>query len=270
MPRIDLNGVHYHVNCVGQGEPLVLLHGFTGSWQTWSEHIDTFARHFRVFAVDLLGHGQSAAPGDPDRYRMENAAADLIAVLAELGAPAFHLLGYSMGGRLALYAAVHYSQRVKSLILESASPGLASDDERSARAASDEALAGRIEREGIPAFVDYWESLPLFATQKRLPQAARAELRARRLSCSAQGLSGSLRGMGAGVQPSLWQRLGELAMPVLLIAGQHDTRFVSIAGQMRARIPNAQVVTISDSGHTTHLEQPDEFRQRVLDFMGLE
>src|SRR5690349_3403754 len=112
-----INDIHYHVEVTGTGEPLVLLHGFSGSGANWSEHVEAFAQEFRVVAIDLLGHGQTDSPPDPARYAMERAAADLIAILDALDMPTVHLLGYSMGGRLALYTALTYPGRFNRLIL---------------------------------------------------------------------------------------------------------------------------------------------------------
>ncbi len=258
-------GVRYYAAARGQGAPLVLLHGFTGSGANWRDVSAAWEAQHTVIAVDLLGHGESSAPDDPACYQMQQAAADLHIAIGSFTAEPVHLLGYSMGGRLALYYALRYP--VRSLILESASPGLATEDERRARRESDERLADEIEREGIHAFVDRWERLPLFATQARLPESVRARLRAQRLSNHPRGLANSLRGMGTGVQPSLWEWLPELNVPTLLIAGVEDAKFAATAAQMRDRIPGAQLAMIAEAGHTTHLEQPDRFAEVVRRFL---
>src|SRR5207253_3632168 len=128
------------------------------------------------------------------------------------------LLGYSMGGRIALYTA--FSSFFRALILESASPGLADPGEREQRRLSDETLAASIERDGVPAFIERWENLPLFASQKTLPLDCREKLHQQRLQNSATGLAQSLRGVGTGVQQSLYAQLPTLNIPVLLIAGE--------------------------------------------------
>ncbi|MBX3026354.1 2-succinyl-5-enolpyruvyl-6-hydroxy-3-cyclohexene-1-carboxylic-acid synthase [bacterium] len=268
VPRaLAANGVRYAVREWGDGPPLLLLHGFTGSGALWEEHARRLAARFHVVAPDLLGHGDSDAPADAARYAMRRAVDDLAALLDALALERVHLLGYSLGGRLALAFAVEQPARVASLILEGASPGIADADERAARRAADAQLAERLERDGLPAFVDVWMAQPLFATQARLSPAARAAARAARLRQRPAGLAGALRGIGAGSQPSYWHRLHELAMPVLLLAGAHDARFQAIARAMRARIPQAVSRIVPDAGHTTHLENPAAFQRLVRDFL---
>jgi 2-succinyl-6-hydroxy-2,4-cyclohexadiene-1-carboxylate synthase len=174
------------------------------------------------------------------------------------------LLGYSMGGRIALYSAL--AGYFRALILESASPGLATETEREQRRLSDSALAERIRRDGVTSFVDYWENLPLFASQRNLPGEIRAALRANRLDNHPAGLANSLAGVGTGAQPALHERLSELNIPVLLIAGALDTKFTSIARQMALQLPQPHLHIVPQAGHTVHLEQPAIFTQLVQNF----
>lgn len=262
-----VNGLRYHVAEAGAGEPLILLHGFTGSAAGWHDHTSFFAGEYRVIACDLPGHGLSDAPAERERYRMERVAADLVTIAATLDGRPAHWLGYSMGGRLALYIALHFPAQVRSLVLESASPGLAAVDARRQRQAQDAALADTIEVEGVAAFVAEWERLPLFAGQARLPAEARARLRVQRLQNSARGLAGSLRGMGTGVQPSLWEQLGEVACPTLLLAGEEDEKFTALNRQMAAAILGASLHLVAGAGHTIHLEQPATFQRLVQGFL---
>ncbi len=251
----------------GGGEGILLLHGFTGGVSVWREHAPVLARHATVVAVDLIGHGRSDAPEDPARYGMEQCVADLLAVLDHLGLARVAVLGYSMGARVALHLAAAAPDRVSALILESGSPGLAAEEERRARRDSDEALAARIERDGVERFVDYWEALPLFATQRQAPPAVQIVQRQQRLSNSATGLANSLRGMGTGAQASLWDCLGELHTPTLLIVGALDDKFGAIGRAMAAALPRARLAIVPDAGHTVHLEQPAEFDLLVGDFL---
>ncbi|MDX1993956.1 MAG: 2-succinyl-6-hydroxy-2,4-cyclohexadiene-1-carboxylate synthase [bacterium] len=259
--------MNYHTEQFGAGQPLLLLHGFSGSGADWEPFLPAFASHFHVLTVDLPGHGKADSPHDLTAYRMENTARDLIALLDSLHIEKTHLLGYSMGGRLALFLALTYPERFLSLILESASPGLQTEAERQARIVSDETLAAQIEQNGIEWFADYWANIPLFASQKSLPAEIQNRLREKRLANNTQGLANSLRAMGTGMQPSLWERLGELQIPVLLIAGERDIKFVTINQQMQPHIANAQLSIIPEAGHTVHLEQPEPFTNIVTQFL---
>lgn len=265
--RLEVNGVHYRVRVVGEGPALMLLHGFTGDLHTWDRFVPTFARTYRTITVDLIGHGGTDAPADPERYRMERCIEDLDAVLEVLGVDRVNLLGYSMGGRVAMHVAAAMPEKVSTLVLESASPGIADEAERAARVVSDEALADAIERDGVPAFVERWERLPMFTTQEQLPEEVRRAVREQRLRNKAVGLANSLRGMGAGVQRSLMDVLAGLSIPTLLIAGESDEKYSAMMRDMAAIMPNARVVIYPGVGHTVHLERPVEFENTVVKFL---
>jgi 2-succinyl-6-hydroxy-2,4-cyclohexadiene-1-carboxylate synthase len=267
VAHVAVNGVRFNVARAGAGPALVLLHGFTGSTTTWEPHIPVFARDFDTVAIDLLGHGASAVPAEPARYRMEHAIADLCSLLDRLGIARAVWLGYSMGGRVALQFAIAQPARVAVLVLESASPGIADPAERAARVRSDEVLADFAEREGIAAFVDRWERLPLFASQARLPAAIRDGLRGQRLANDPVGLANSLRGLGQGAQVALHDRLGEVEMPTLLVVGEEDAKFRCLATEMSSAMPVARVEVVAGSGHAPHLEQPQAFQRVVSDFL---
>ena len=269
MATIQIHGVRLGIEQRGKrGQPpLVLLHGFTGSAASWGAYLDTFAAHgMHVIALDMLGHGQSDAPEHAQRYSIGHCRTDMIAVLQSLDITQGEavLLGYSMGGRIALYTAL--SGYVRALILESASPGIEDTQEREQRRHSDEQLAERIEREGVPAFVAYWEHLPLFASQSALPGDIQANLHKQRLQNRATGLANSLRGVGTGAQPALYEQLPTLPIPVLLLVGELDKKFVAINQRMAQLLPQAQLHIVAGAGHTIHLEQPAHFERYVLDF----
>lgn len=244
--------------------PLLLLHGFTGRGEGWGDlAVPVAAAGYRVIAPDLPGHGGNL-PVEAAEYGMARVAEALADLIDHECGGAVHLAGYSMGGRLALYFALAFPEKVRSLVLESASPGLATETERAARQASDHALAARIEAEGIPAFVAFWESLALWQSQVRLAEDVRQRLRRQRLQNSATGLAHSLRGMGTGTQPSLWDRLSSLTVPTLLLAGAEDAKFAAINRQMAAQMPNARLVVVPEAGHTVHLEQPERVVAELL------
>lgn len=265
--RLQISDIMLNVEVAGAGPALLLLHGFMGSTASWTPYVDLLAQHRRVIMVDLIGHGDSDAPAEAERYRMEHCSSDLLRLLDRLEVPDVEVIGYSMGGRVALHLATMAPERVTALILESSSPGLDDPLERQARVVADDALAAHIERDGLQAFVDYWEQLPLFASQKTLPADVRSRLRTQRLQNNPLGLAQSLCGMGTGQQESLWHRLAMLHMPTLLIVGALDRKYCDIAHNMAAVLPNAKVAVVPNAGHTVHLEQPAPFERIVLEFL---
>ncbi|MEO4051827.1 2-succinyl-6-hydroxy-2,4-cyclohexadiene-1-carboxylate synthase [Solibacillus sp. CAU 1738] len=261
----EVNGIKVNVDIWNEQatHTIVCLHGFTGSTKTWEQVAKLVPA--RIVAVDLIGHGQTAAPSDVSYYSMEVQVELLEALFEQLTLSDFTLLGYSMGGRVALSYVTRYPTRIQALILESASPGLASNEERMARKQADEMLANNIEQNGIESFVSKWEDIPLFASQKNLPVTVQREIRQERLSQCEIGLANSLRGMGTGVMPQLWDALSELSMPVLLITGSLDTKFVGLSQQMAETIPNVKNITVAGAGHAIHVENPVEFATIVKD-----
>jgi 2-succinyl-6-hydroxy-2,4-cyclohexadiene-1-carboxylate synthase len=178
-----------------------------------------------------------------------------------------HVVGYSMGGRVALSLAAAHPSRLRSLLLVGASPGLADPEARAARVEADEALARQIEERGLSHFVDYWMDLPLFASQAKLGDAFRARVRAQRLRCDPGGLARSLRGMGSGAMPPLHDRLPEVSLPVCLVAGSQDGKFVALAESMRYALPDARCALVEGAGHAAHLEDAEQFARIARGFL---
>jgi 2-succinyl-6-hydroxy-2,4-cyclohexadiene-1-carboxylate synthase len=209
----------------GQGPPVTLLHGFTQSSRSWREVVSQVAGGWRWIVPDLRGHGETrVSPGGA--CSMDACTADLEALWNELGVERTHLVGYSMGGRLALQVAAHRPSRIVSLLTVGAHAGL-DEDAREGRRLGDEALAHRIEKDGVEAFVDYWGSLPLFAGLARRGPGYVAQIRAERLRNHAAGLACSLRGMGAGVMVPVWDALATVPFPCTFVAGQLDHGYVA-------------------------------------------
>lgn len=249
------------------GPPLVLLHGFSQASRCWAPVDTALAEDHDAVALDLPGHGGSSGI----RADLWSTADLVAATLADLDTSrtGVHdhrgpggratLLGYSMGGRVALHVALAHPELVGRLVLVGATPGIEDDDERAARRRSDDALADRIEAIGVPAFLDEWLALPLFAGLS--PDAAH---RAEREANTAAGLASSLRLTGTGTQAPLWDRLGELTMPTLLVTGEHDRKFTEEAQRMLPLLGGpAEHVVVPDAGHTAHLERPQAFLDRV-------
>lgn len=254
----------YWCQVSGQGAPVVLLHGFTGSTATWSTLVPTLVDRFQVITIDLPGHGKTKVDS---AKTMLDCCADIKLIIEQLGLGKVHLLGYSMGGRTALSFAMVYFDMVQSLILESASPGLARAADRENRRKNDHQLAERITTDGIDVFVDDWESIPLFQSQKNLPDSTRQNIRVERLSQQEEGLAMSLTSMGSGVQPSWWDKLETLSLPVLLIVGEWDSKFINLNKDMHYLLPRSDLVTAQKSGHAIHVEQSDFFGKIVSEFI---
>jgi 2-succinyl-6-hydroxy-2,4-cyclohexadiene-1-carboxylate synthase len=212
---------------------VVLVQGFTQTATSWTPVADHLAAPV---------HTPAPVAGD-----------DFVAVAGGLDAGPATYVGYSQGGRLCLQLALDRPEVVHRLVLVSASPGIADPDQRAARRAADERLAQEIERDGVDRFLERWLAQPLFATLPR----ERSGIDERRAGNTVGSLSFQLRVLGQGVQPSNWDRLGELRMPVLLIVGGLDTKYVDIAHRMAERIADVRVEVVPSAGHACHLEQPE-------------
>ncbi len=223
--------------------PVVLVHGFTQPGTSWAP-------------VSGLVSASVLTPDVPE-------GADFVAVAHALDEGAGTYVGYSQGGRLCLQLALDRPDVVQRLVLVSASPGIADNAARGARRAADERLAQEIERDGVDAFLARWLAQPLFAT---LPPD-RAGLDERRAHNTVAGLTTQLRVLGQGAQPSNWERLGELMMPVLLIVGGLDRKYVDIAEHMAERVADARVEVVDGAGHACHLEQPERVAHLLTSFV---
>lgn len=264
--KIKIGRNKYAYEITGNGYPLVLLHGFTGTGETWRPFIHKWASVFKVVTIDLPGHGKSITPDFPT---MTDFCDELKQLLEELQINKCHLLGYSMGGRIALSFAQRHPDMISSLILESSSPGLKMENERMERRNKDQKLADKIVENGVEAFVDEWEKLPMFSTQKMLPTEAKATIRKERLAQSATGLASSLIHMGTGSQPSWWNRLTSLKMPVLLVVGGLDDKYVSINQEMEKQFNRSELIIVHDAAHAVHIEQVEKFVTIVMEFIYL-
>ena len=267
--RIDIGELSLCVTERGQGYPVVVLHGFTGCAASMQSVAETLAANFYTVSIDLVGHGASDAPEDVADYEMSACVGQLEKLLDQLGIGRAHWVGYSMGGRTALQFAVTHPRRVDRLLLVGASAGLSDPAARAARIESDEALADRIESDGVEDFVDEWMALPLFASQKRLGDEALSAAREQRLQNQPHALANSLRGMGSGAQLPLQTQLSGLTAPVCLVVGDEDAKFQTIAADLAHRLPNASVEIQTESGHAAHLENPVEFGRTAERFFAV-
>jgi 2-succinyl-6-hydroxy-2,4-cyclohexadiene-1-carboxylate synthase len=255
---------------VGSGhdaDPLVLLHGFTGSGRSWEQAVALLSYPGRVLAPDLPGHGRSHFDSVAEPCTLEDFATALDDALTTLEASRVVLAGYSLGGRIALYYAITRPRLLSRLVLESASAGIVDSAERARRVHADEELATYVLAEGVERFVDRWERTPVLAALSRLPAAERARLRELRVGSSPEGLAASLRGMGTGAQPYLGSRLDEIAIPTLVVAGAEDAKFSAIAATLAAGVRESTVAILPNVGHTPHLEAPASWAEVVGSFI---
>jgi len=229
----------------GEGSPLLLLHGFTGTRQAWNHLRPLLGPRFAVVAPDLPGHGES--PCDPD-ITFEATLSSLLRLLDALGSERIDVAGYSLGARVALGLALRAPDRVR-------------------RRRSDGELAAAIERDGVEAFVDRWEALPLFDGLRALPAPLLASLRERRRSHRPEALAGSLRALSLGAQPNYWSRLWNLRTPTLLLTGARDSKFTATARAMAAELPLVWGHVFPGAGHAPHLEVPEAYARELQGFL---
>lgn len=296
-----------HYKTVGQPShpPLLILHGFLGSCEDFAGVLPFLSEHFYCVLPDLPGHGQTSnliTHTEPnkttnkldqettiyetvshettfcdDGYSFLETGRSLIALLNHLNIERTNLLGYSMGGRIALYFACHYPARIERTILESASPGLKTEAQRQARREKDEAIARQIEARPLQDFLATWYANPLFASLHRYPAASAAML-ARRQNNSPIALAKALRGLGTGRQPSLWSYLHHIAFPLMLMAGLEDEKFTDLGQEIakECEINNKSKVVLKlfeGCGHNIHLEiaqkSPETYADAVLSFLSV-
>jgi 2-succinyl-6-hydroxy-2,4-cyclohexadiene-1-carboxylate synthase len=234
----------------GVPEPLLLLHGFMQTGRGWDEVVRHLAgERYRPLAPDIRGHGAAGSRRPVD-------FASCVADVARLAGPRFALAGYSQGGRLALHVALAHPERVSRLVLVSATAGIEDAAERARRRVADEELAAWIEADGrlMSEVADRWGAQPLFADQ---PAAVAEAARADRLANEPLHIAAALRGIGTGVMAPLWQRLGELGeLPVTVLAGQRDAKFVALARRLAAALPRGELRVVAGAGHALPLEAP--------------
>src|SRR5450755_628529 len=226
---------------------LVLLHGFTHTGRSWDPVVAALGERYRALAPDIRGHGDASA-------RRPVTPGAVLADLEALEAPRFTLAGYSMGGRIALHAALVMPDRVERLLLIGASPGLADASDRAARRKADERLADELEQLPISELARRWAATPVLAGQ---PPQVLAAAHADRLRSTPAGLAAALRGLGTGALDPVWDRLGELAMPVTLLVGERDEKVTAIGERMAASMPRARLERAAGAGHAVHLEAPE-------------
>jgi 2-succinyl-6-hydroxy-2,4-cyclohexadiene-1-carboxylate synthase len=254
----------YQFNFTQQGcttLPVILfLHGFLGSGEDFADIVPQFDR-FQSLCIDLPGHGKTQVTGD---YSLSSTAQAIVELLDRLNISQAILIGYSLGGRLALSLALQFPDRFPKTILESASPGLKTEAERAIRTEQDNQLADRLESD-FPKFLTQWYDQPLFRSLKQHPNFA--TMYQQRLENNPSELAKSLRNLSTGRQPNYWSELERYEQPLLLMVGERDRKFVSINQEMTARCQTAQLEILVNTGHNLHLENPQAFTMHISQFL---
>lgn len=251
----------------GDGEPVIVIHGFTGSAAAMAPLVSRLDG-YRCIAVDLVGHGRSPSPTDLAPYSVEAMAASVAAFAAGVAEGPCHVVGYSMGGRVALTLAEGHPKVCRSLTLISATAGITDASQRAQRRDADGALADRVEALGLDQFVEDWMALPMWDTLRaRLrPSEWEASMRQRR-GGDPVGLANSLRAGGTGAMTPLWDRLAALDVPTLLMCGELDAKFIEIGRRMSALLPKNELAVMTGVGHAAHLEAPEGCARAIVEHL---
>ncbi len=271
------------------GSPFILVHGFAQNACSWNRIAPALASEARanVYALDLMGHGESDRP-DSGRFYDIDFQAQAVLAFCELvaqaeGAPPV-LVGYSMGGRVALCAAERAGENTqdgpanapfRALVLESAGLGPADSDERAVLAKRNAGWAARLREEGVAPFMEYWESLSLFESQRSLDAATRVEVASERLANDANALALTFEHAGAHAMPArpeavrALRALVEAGIPVTYLAGALDAKYRAVAESLETELGRAiRTRIVLNAGHNVHLEQPEVFASELLDLAG--
>ena len=248
--------------------PIVFLHGFTGSKEDWEFLINKIPGRFTPVLIDLIGHGKSSSPADPKYYSPDLQVYFLNEILNRIGINKLILVGYSMGGRLAVAFSEKYTDRIEALILESTSFGIQSEKERKERIAADKNLAEKIENIKMDMFIDQWLKLPLFESLHRLPDKKIAELRSRKIkSNNVLGLKNSLLGFGTGLMKNYLPHLQKFKCKVFLIVGEYDKKYIEISRRAKEHFHDCRLKVVKKSGHNVHFENTDDFLKLINEFL---
>jgi 2-succinyl-6-hydroxy-2,4-cyclohexadiene-1-carboxylate synthase len=255
--------LHYQTYGSPEKRALCFLHGFMGSTADWDPIVEALEADAYCLMVDLPGHGRSV-DRPPHEYTMEGATQALADVLDEVGIDRCSLVGYSMGGRVALYFSVHHPSRVQRLVLESASPGLRTEEARGERRALDAERAARIQND-LPCFLHDWYRKPLFSSLEH--HGLVESMIERRQDNDPGELARALKGLGPGTQPSLWEELETVRGPALVMTGALDEKYEDLTRETAQLLPDARRVLVPRAGHNVHAERPQAYLAELCRFL---
>ncbi len=266
--NVKIRGISYHFEVHQENDELpnlVLLHGFLGSGESFQELIPNLKAFCNPITIDLLGHGETEGAEMHYRFSTKEQVADVNKLISEqLPTPLF-LLGYSMGGRLALQLAIQRPDLYKGLILESTTFGIESKQERQARQELDATRADSI-MGNFEQFLESWKTMPMFNAS---PQNTEKEAQHFKIQQAQNPLwmNNSLLGFGTGSMPCVKDKLTNIPTQVQLLAGAKDFKFVGIMNAMLKDLNDGQLDVIKDSGHRVHLDQPEAYISVIRDFI---
>lgn len=255
--------LHYQTYGSPRKRALCFLHGFMGSAADWEPIVEALETEAFCVMVDLPGHGRSVDRPDHE-YTMEGTTQALADVLDEAGIDRCSLIGYSMGGRVALYFSVFHPSRIHRLVLESASPGLETKEARAERRVLDAERAERIQTD-LPCFLNDWYRKSLFSSLDR-HDLVDTMVQRRKKNRPAE-LARALRGLGPGSQPSLWSELETVRDPALVMTGALDKKYEGITLETAQRLPDARRVLVPEAGHNVHAERPQAYVAELCRFL---
>src|SRR5574341_617375 len=264
MPTTNINGVKLNFELHGEsGPPLVLVHGYTGDITDWRHQLPAFAPSFRLLIADNRGHGQSEAPADRSVYTVEQMAADIEALTAELGFERFHLLGHSMGGAIVQEIALNQPERLLSLTLHNTTNSFGVANMNSALAMWRDWRFKLAETEGMQAVAAMNSPFP---PPPYMPAARLEETQKRLAGMSVDAFIGAWHG------PAAWQgtesRAQAIRVPALVIYGDLDTQFlIDGSNGLAATIPGAETAVIPQAGHQPQWERPDLYNAALGAFL---
>ncbi|MGA1841253.1 MAG: 2-succinyl-6-hydroxy-2,4-cyclohexadiene-1-carboxylate synthase [bacterium] len=258
---------YWHIKTYGDpnNHAILFLHGFMGDGDDWAAVIRGFMDNYYCITVDLPGHGKTRIRDWKRGYGMPETAKAVICLIDGLRISRCAIVGYSMGGRLALYLILHYPERFGKGVLESASPGLRKKAERVVRITHDDQIASELGKTPFDKFLDKWYLQSIFGALRGHPDFQ--DLLCKRKKNVPGELARSLRDMGTGKQASLWADLRNNRVPLLFLAGELDTKFSSIAYGMEQACPQSRVEIIAGCGHNIHFEKPGIFIESIKGFL---
>jgi 2-succinyl-6-hydroxy-2,4-cyclohexadiene-1-carboxylate synthase len=269
--KFEVNGIRLNLEYPKEIDPakecILFLHGFTGCAEDWFPVFEQMSNKYNCVALDIVGHGKSDSPINSSNYNIESLVSQIKFVKDKLTTNKIILLGYSMGGRLALSYAVAYPDDIKGLILESASAGIRNDEERGKRYEEDLKLAEYIESHTLDEFIEMWSDREIFNTQRRFSNDKLKKIRKKKALGSKIGYANSLKGFGTGIMPPLHDKLKKIPVKVLLISGDLDTKYTGINARLARRFYKAKHKIVKNSGHNTHLEEMKRFVEIVTNYL---